>query len=172
MSYVNQNLISNERVLRRAKITNWSYLIPACMVPVFGIGLILLILAFIRQITTELALTDKRVIAKVGLISRRTIEQRLTKVESLRVEQSILGRILNYGTVVVQGTGGAATPIKNVADPLAFKSTLENQVNVVENPEPVAPQPSVMTREQEIALFMRLLKKYGADLVAGRLVPS
>lgn len=78
--------------------------------------------AFIRRATTELAITDRRVIYKSGLISRHTLEMNRGKVESVDVDQSLLGRILSYGTIVVRGTGGSLEPIRCVDDPLTFRS--------------------------------------------------
>ena len=78
--------------------------------------------AFIRRATTELAVTDHRVIYKSGLLSRHTIEMNRDKVESVDVDQSLLGRIFGYGTVVVRGTGGSLEPTRNIGDPLTFRS--------------------------------------------------
>jgi len=78
--------------------------------------------AFIRRATTELAVTDHRVIYKSGLLSRHTIEMNRDKVESVDVDQSLLGRIFGYGTVIVRGTGGSLEPIRNIGDPLSFRS--------------------------------------------------
>jgi uncharacterized membrane protein YdbT with pleckstrin-like domain len=78
--------------------------------------------AFIRRATTELAVTDHRVIYKSGLLSRHTIEMNRDKVESVDVDQSLLGRIFGYGTVVVRGTGGSLEPMRNIGDPLTFRS--------------------------------------------------
>ena len=78
--------------------------------------------AFIRRSTTELAVTDHRVIYKSGLLSRHTIEMNRDKVESVDVDQSLLGRIFGYGTVIVRGTGGSLEPIRNIGDPLTFRT--------------------------------------------------
>lgn len=96
------------------------------MVQVFGVilfilAMINLINAFIFKISTELAITSKRVIAKVGFISRSTIELNHKKVESFIVDQSIFGRIFGFGTIVVCGTGGGRTPIPNIDNPLEFR---------------------------------------------------
>src|SRR5262249_11453303 len=77
---------------------------------------------FIRRATTELAVTNHRVIYKSGLLSRHTIEMNRDKVESVDVDQSLLGRIFGYGTVVVRGTGGSLEPIRNIGDPLTFRT--------------------------------------------------
>jgi uncharacterized membrane protein YdbT with pleckstrin-like domain len=78
--------------------------------------------AFIRRATTELAVTDHRVIYKSGLLSRHTIEMNRDKVESVDVDQSVFGRIFGYGTVVVRGTGGSLEPMRNIGDPLTFRT--------------------------------------------------
>jgi uncharacterized membrane protein YdbT with pleckstrin-like domain len=80
--------------------------------------------ALVRRAMTEFAVTDHRVIYKTGLVSRHTLEMNRTKVESVDVDQSIIGRLLNYGTVIVRGTGGSLEPIRNVADPLTFRSQI------------------------------------------------
>jgi uncharacterized membrane protein YdbT with pleckstrin-like domain len=80
--------------------------------------------AFVRRATTEFAITDRRVIYKTGLLRRHTLEMSRGRIESVDVDQSILGRILGYGTITVRGTGGGLEPIRNVADPLAFRTRL------------------------------------------------
>jgi len=77
---------------------------------------------WIRQTTTEIAVTNRRIIFKTGFFQRRTIEMHLDKVESVDVGQSILGRLLDYGTVVVRGTGAGIEPLSNIAEPLKLRS--------------------------------------------------
>jgi uncharacterized membrane protein YdbT with pleckstrin-like domain len=78
--------------------------------------------AFVRRATTELAITDHRIIYKTGLLRRHTLEMNRGKVESVDVDQTILGRILGYGTIIVRGTGGSLEPIRDVAAPLTFRT--------------------------------------------------
>jgi uncharacterized membrane protein YdbT with pleckstrin-like domain len=78
--------------------------------------------ALIRRMTTELAVTDRRVIYKSGVLARHTLEMNRSKVESVDVNQSVLGRMLNFGTIVVRGTGGSLEPIRMISDPLTFRS--------------------------------------------------
>jgi uncharacterized membrane protein YdbT with pleckstrin-like domain len=80
--------------------------------------------AFIRRATTELAVTDQRVIYKTGLLARHTLEMNRAKVESVTVDQTMLGRLFGYGTVTVRGIGSALEPIHNIGDPLSFRSHL------------------------------------------------
>ena len=78
--------------------------------------------AFLRRISTELAVTDRRVIYKSGIIARHTLEMNRGKVESVDVDQSVLGRFIGFGTIVVRGTGGSLEPIRTISDPLTFRS--------------------------------------------------
>jgi membrane protein YdbS with pleckstrin-like domain len=80
--------------------------------------------AFIRRTSTELAITDQRVIYKTGLLGRHTLEMNCSKVESVTVDQSLLGRIFGHGSVTVRGIGSAFEPIHNISDPLTFRSYL------------------------------------------------
>jgi len=124
-SYIDAVLINDERVLYRARISMWSLwpyvLFGALLIPLFGVGLLLWLWAWIVFATTELAITNKRVIAKTGLMQRRTIEMFLEKIESIQVDQSVLGRLFNFGSVVISGTGVHSAPFRNISDPLALR---------------------------------------------------
>lgn len=89
-----------------------------------AIGLVLILRAWFRQWGTEIAVTDHRVIYKTGIISRRTVEMHVDQIESVEVEQSIPGRILGYGDIVLRGTGEGAETIRQVADPLSVRSAI------------------------------------------------
>lgn len=95
---------------------------------VAGVFLVLAVISAlvsaIKRVTTELAVTDHRVIFKRGIISRYTIEMARSKVESVDVVQSIAGRIFNYGTILVRGTGGSLEPFRDIEDPLRLRSTI------------------------------------------------
>jgi uncharacterized membrane protein YdbT with pleckstrin-like domain len=124
-SYVERNLLDGETVLYRARVSPWGLapllLLGLLLIPAVGLGLILLLWAWVIYATTEFALTDRRVIAKTGLIARRSIEMFLDKVESFDVSQSILGRLLNYGTVTIVGTGATKEPISSISAPLTLR---------------------------------------------------
>lgn len=96
-------------------------LVGFLLLPFFGVGLLVWLVAFIRYKTTELAFTNKRVIAKFGFVSRQTIELNLTKVESLQVNQGILGRIFNFGTLIISGAGNPQAPIPGISNPMTFR---------------------------------------------------
>jgi uncharacterized membrane protein YdbT with pleckstrin-like domain len=77
-----------------------------------------------HRLTTETDVTDRRVVHKTGFIKRRTFEIALDKIESVDVEQSILGRIFNYGDVTIMGVGEGRQTISTIASPLAFRSAI------------------------------------------------
>jgi uncharacterized membrane protein YdbT with pleckstrin-like domain len=87
-----------------------------------GYGLVMFFRAWWQHGGTELSVTNMRVIAKTGMIWRRTWEINADKIEGVNVEQSVLGRILDFGTVIVTGAGAAAAPMKNIAHPLEFRT--------------------------------------------------
>lgn len=78
--------------------------------------------AWFKRWTTETDVTSLRVVHKEGFIKRRTFEMSLDKVESVDVNQSILGRILNYGDVTIRGVGEGVERIRTIASPLAFRN--------------------------------------------------
>src|SRR5205085_11701510 len=88
------------------------------------IGVIIIMVALIRRGTTELVLTDRRIIAKRGFVARATVEMTLAKVESLHVNQGLVGRMLNYGDVTVVGTGSSLEPLRCISAPLALGGRL------------------------------------------------
>ncbi|HEX7605909.1 MAG TPA: PH domain-containing protein, partial [Usitatibacter sp.] len=96
---------------------------------VVGVGLVFLAMAWIRVHSTELAITTRRVIAKSGFIKRHTVEINLEKVEALKVEQGVWGRILNFGTVFISGAGTSVAPIPDIADPLVFRRKFMEATN-------------------------------------------
>ncbi len=100
-------------------------------VAIIAAGTMKLLAAYVRQISTELVITDRRVIAKYGLISTTTFELMLTKVEGANIDQTMYGRILGFGTVMVKGTGGGISPIDHVASPYRFHSKLLQAVGEI-----------------------------------------
>jgi uncharacterized membrane protein YdbT with pleckstrin-like domain len=100
-----------------------SAILPLGLIVIGALGAIVAwFRAWLRRITTELAVTDRRVIFKRGLVRRHTVEMNMDKVESVDVDQSVLGRIFNYGDVTVRGTGASIEPLRLIDDPLAFRS--------------------------------------------------
>lgn len=146
--YIENNLISREVILARAKVSWWSqwtsvlfaivvlpivgiiiYLIPSINVGMFslvilGTAILLLINAYIRIHFTETALTTHRIIHKTGWLDLKTLELNVRRIEGLAVNQSVFERIFGYGTVVITGTGGMVTPLRYISNPLAFRKAI------------------------------------------------
>jgi uncharacterized membrane protein YdbT with pleckstrin-like domain len=85
-------------------------------------GLALAFGAWFRRWTTEIDVTDRRIIYKRGFIRRHTVEMNMDKVESVDVDQSILGRMLDYGDIIIRGTGIGIEPLHNIGAPLEFRN--------------------------------------------------
>lgn len=173
MSYVEGNLIPGEKVFYKTGLHWVVLLGPIVVGVFFGLpGLVLLIgsigetsgsssamagggllfiiiaavcvlLGFLRRKATEMAVTNKRVIIKTGLLRRRTFELLLSKVESIGVDEGLLGRMLGYGTVVVRGTGGTPELFTRVEHPLEFRRQVQQQVETSEQNKSVGQKVSV-----------------------------
>lgn len=132
MSYIDESLIEGEKIIHRARVSWWSQfglVLLGVVTSVVVIGLFFLAAAWIKVRSTEIAITNRRVIAKFGFIKRHTVEINLDKVEALKVEQGFLGRILNYGTIFISGAGTSVAPIANIADPLVFRRKFMEATN-------------------------------------------
>ncbi len=155
-SYVESVLADGERIVYRAAISHWKFFLSYLVGGLFllaalaawraagnqpgaslvaaaillVIGLVAILSAVIRRQTTELVLTDRRIITKRGLVSRDTVEMNLNKVESLHVNQGLMGRILDYGDVTVVGTGASLEPLRGIARPLELRKKLGGIVDI------------------------------------------
>jgi uncharacterized membrane protein YdbT with pleckstrin-like domain len=148
MSYVAKVLQPGEQVGHIGRL-HWVMYLPAIIVLMLGLavlaipntsdnrpviygisGVLILIAvlsafrAWFAQFTTEIAVTDRRIIYKTGFISRHTAEMNMHRVETVAVEQGIFGRVLNYGTVHIRGTGAGIENLTMIADPLALRSAI------------------------------------------------
>ena len=88
------------------------------------VAVVLLIQQWIQWLVTEIAVTNRRVIYKKGLIRRQTNEMNMDKVESVQVEQSILGRMFDYGTVTILGTGEGFETLRTIANPIELRNCI------------------------------------------------
>lgn len=94
----------------------------------FGVAVMLFAAGLVKRNATVMALTNKRVIVKTGLASRRTVELLLSRIESVVVEEPAMGRLLGYGTVIIRGTGGTPESFDNIAHPLDFRAQVQGQI--------------------------------------------
>ena len=120
--YVDNNLIKDEQVELEA---SYHWIIFFSLRALFT----LFIAPLIDKYTDEFAVTNKRVIIKTGLISRKTFEMNHSKVETVNVDQSILGRILGYGTIRIVGSGGSKEEFPNIQKPLEFRKKFQELSN-------------------------------------------
>ena len=146
-TYVESALTKDEKIVYVGRLSwwtqSWYLFLGVLLLPAFGLGLVLLLAAWIRRRTTELAITDKRVIAKFGLVRRDTIELNLHKIESVQVNQTVMARILNYGSLVISGAGNPMEAIDGIADPMSFRRAfLEAQEHALKQQAAPAPAPA------------------------------
>ena len=134
--YIQNNLMKDEEIIYDGKVSMWP------MLPAIIIGLLLIwtviipvllwIAAFVSIKSTEAAFTNKRVIAKFGFIRRHTIDLRLNKIESVQVNQGMFGRIFNYGSLSISGSGNPQAPVPFIANPMKFRNELTQYLDDIE----------------------------------------
>lgn len=146
MGYVESNLNPGETIVYKTKLHIIVFVLPILLILsailwmrvedggiCFGLGSLVIGVpwffgAIITRSTSEFAITDKRVMIKVGFIRRHSLELLLTKVESVTVKQGIGGRIFGYGTIVITGTGGTHEPFKAIDKPAEFRRRVNAQI--------------------------------------------
>lgn len=94
----------------------------------FAIAIAYAFSSYVIFISSEYGITDKRVLMKVGLIRRNSLEIFFNKIESINVNQTIPGRIFNYGIIIIAGTGGSKDPFYFIPDPLGFRRRVQEQI--------------------------------------------
>lgn len=146
MDYTESNLMAGEKIVARARLHWIIFIWPAVLAFIavmmltgggaqgapglFIIAAIWGAAALANLQTSEFAVTNKRVLMKLGWIRRHSLELLLPKVESIQVHQGILGTSLDYGTIIVSGTGGAKEPFHRIAAPLDFRKRVQEQIEV------------------------------------------
>jgi uncharacterized membrane protein YdbT with pleckstrin-like domain len=149
MGYVERHLLPNERVLYKTRLHWILFWRPALLTLaglvltgllwvveptwLWGVGGLLMaaglgwgLAHYIELMTSEFAVTNSRLIFKVGLMARYTTELLLSKVESIGVTQGFMGRLLNFGDLTVTGTGGAKERFRRVGDPIGFRNHVQH----------------------------------------------
>ena len=153
MSYIEQNLMNGEHIVSRAQV-HWMVFLRAIVWALVGVvlalfapflgglvlfgSLIVAGIALIERSTTELAVTNRRVIGKRGIVSRQSVEVLLNKVEGLSVDQGILGRMFGFGTIKVGGTS-TAVPFGNIVSPLDFRNAVQGQIEAISSASRLQP---------------------------------
>jgi len=114
-------------ILSRTVAIDMAWLVLVCWAAAAVVAIAALywtVRGWFHRLTTETDVTDRRVVHKTGFIKRRTFEMALDKIESVDVDQSILGRLLNYGDVTILGVGEGKQRISTIASPLAFRNAI------------------------------------------------
>jgi hypothetical protein len=112
-------------------------------------GIAAIIAGMVRRNATEMAVTSRRVVVKQGLVSRKTIEMLLNKIETIEVSEPMVGRMLGYGSITIVGTGGTSEPFHKIAHPLLFRGAVQQELERISagpapsaNGGPIPPTPS------------------------------
>ena len=146
MSFVDKHLLPGETVTYRTRLHWKSYVAPILIALFFflpltvialrsemrilavlplALAIVMLVVARVRRLSSEFAVTDRRIIIKVGVLTTRSIELLLPKVEAITVNQSLGGRIFGYGDIVVTGSGGTKEPFTGIQAPLDFRQAVQ-----------------------------------------------
>ncbi len=129
MGYVQDTIGNNEKIIYIVKF-HWMYTLVAFLnllfLGIFIIGIIKFLRMIINKWTTERVLTNLRYIQKTGWIRRNTEEISISKIEEVDLKQSVLGRILGFGSINISGTGSGQITLKSIDDPLMFQKNLNN----------------------------------------------
>jgi len=154
MSYVTRHLMPGETVVRETHLSRIVYLPALVLLVLAGLllwvvergasdnrsallvpagflagAVVLMFWGFVKVSASEFAVTNKRVIVKIGLLRRHSSEILLRQVEGITVDQGLLGRIFNYGTIVIEGTGSDRTPYPGIGGPLQFRLAVQEQID-------------------------------------------
>jgi uncharacterized membrane protein YdbT with pleckstrin-like domain len=140
MSYIDQNLLSGEKIIYRTTLHWIVFIWPVIFIllaimfagssgaaggVLFVVAMVAGMSSYITYSSSEFGVTNKRVLVKVGFIQRHSLETLLPKVEGISVDQGILGRMLGYGTIVITGTGGTKEPFHKINGPFEFRKQVQ-----------------------------------------------
>jgi len=117
-SYAENNLIKDEHIVFETKY-HWKIFFT-----LRGIFTLFIVPALLRW-SDEFVITNKRIICKTGIISRKTLEMNLNKIETVNVDQSIFARLFGYGTITVIGTGGTRESFPDIANAVEFRKRFQ-----------------------------------------------
>jgi uncharacterized membrane protein YdbT with pleckstrin-like domain len=125
MAYINESLSAGEEIAALFKL-HWVTRIPMLLWLLLLVTFPFAIYEYLRLRHTEQGVTNKRVVFKTGIISRKSEEMKLGSIETVEIDQGILGRIFGYGNVRVTGRGTSDVLFRSVADPMAVKRAIES----------------------------------------------
>jgi len=127
MGYIEKTMMDGETVYYKTKLHWTTFFWPL----VFCWLIVPLPIAVVNYFSSEFGVTNKRIVMKTGFIRRKTLELLLKNTESINVEQGYFGRMLNFGTVRITGTGGTLHPYNKIPSPLTFRWKVQEQIDAV-----------------------------------------
>ncbi|HEX9454948.1 MAG TPA: PH domain-containing protein [Candidatus Binatia bacterium] len=142
MGYIESNLLADEKIIYKARLHGIIFVKPVALIVlgviflfiqliigslVIIIGVVAVIPSLIDYLSSEFGVTNKRVIIKIGFLRRRTVELLLRQVEAISVDQSVLGRMLDFGSVTLTGTGGVREVFHNISAPLELRRRIQGE---------------------------------------------
>ncbi|PTB90288.1 hypothetical protein C9928_00795 [Pseudidiomarina aestuarii] len=135
MTYIEESLSTDEKVEHIFKL-HWFAYVPMYLwillaLVTFGVTLLIALYEYFRLKNIEQGVTNKRVINKFGIISRKSDEMKLKSIETVEIDQGIIGRIFGYGTVRVTGRGTSDVKFIKIDDPLHVKRCIESISNLI-----------------------------------------
>jgi len=132
-SFISTSLTREEQIINVFSLswTAWIgfWVLVVLSIPTYGLSLVAAVFVYFQLQGLERAVTSKRVIQKVGFISRKTDEMRLSSIETVEIEQGILGRLADSGTLKVSGKGISDVVMKHINDPMRVKKIIEEAEN-------------------------------------------
>ena len=155
MSYVERNLLTNEKLLFLTRLHwrmyTWSVLFTLFVMGPFAvvlwmrgeqawspltvaIGLAWVLAVHIRRQSSEFAVTNKRVVIKLGVFKTRSVELLPSKVEGVTVEQDVWGKLFGYGDIVVTGSGGSKESFAGIQSPFQFRRAMQEATDLQASP--------------------------------------
>jgi uncharacterized membrane protein YdbT with pleckstrin-like domain len=131
MSYIEQSLSAGEKIEGLFKL-HWTAWIPVWLWALLVITLPIALYVFLRLKYQEQGVTNKRVVLKKGIVSRQTEEMKLKSIETVEIDQGVMGRMLGFGTVKVTGRGLSDILFKCIDDPMGVKRMIESVSNPID----------------------------------------
>lgn len=118
-----------ENVIKEAKTTYW-ILVRDAILMIFFVGFLLIILDFINYILGQkLDFTNKQVRGKIGILNTKRLNSPLNKINNAGVNQTLLGKIFNYGTICIN-TSSANYEFRYISNPNEFADSLNKQIDI------------------------------------------
>jgi len=170
MSYIDGNLLDGEHIVFRTRLHWLLFMGPVLFIVIvllpvawflnsgtwflasgtwssyawvpIGLGALILVATFIKRQSSDFAVTNKRVMMKVGVFTTRSTELLLSKIEAIAVEQTLVGRIFGYGDIVITGSGGTKESFSQIQSPREFRRPVQSVTDAPTSSTPAtAPRP-------------------------------